>query len=187
MKTSLGPKLMVYPVPVLVVGTYDIDGRPNVMTASWGGICCSQPPCLNVSLRKATYSYHNMLQRKAFTVSIPSAEYVRQADYFGIASGRDTDKFAAAGLTAQRSEVVDAPFVAEFPIVMECRLMQAIELGLHTQFIGEVLDTKLTPDALTPEGEVDIRKLNPLIYATGTREYYGSGEFVAKAFTAGHE
>lgn len=187
MKTSLGPKLLVYPVPVLVVGSYDAKGNPNVMTASWGGICCSAPPCVNISLRQATQTYHNIVARKAFTISIPSQEYVRQADYFGLSSGHHTDKFAASGLTAIKSETVDAPYVAEFPLVLECRLLQTVELGLHTQFIGEVIDTKVDPQALSPEGHVDIRKLKPLVYATDTKEYFSTGEFVAKAFTAGRE
>lgn len=187
MKTSLGPKLLLYPAPVLVVGSYDADGKPNVMTASWGGICCSQPPCVNVSLRKATYSYNNLISRKAFTLSLPSADYVRQADYFGLASGRDTDKFAASGLTPVRSDLVDAPYVAEFPLVLECRLLRAIELGLHTMFVGEVADVKADPAILTPEGDVDARKLQALLYATGSKEYYATGEFIAKAFSAGRQ
>jgi len=187
MQTSLGPKLFLYPAPVLVVGTYDAAGKPNVMTASWGGICCSQPPCVNVSLRKATYTYQNIIDRKAFTLSIPSEDYVRQADYFGLASGRDTDKFAASGLTAVRSELVDAPYVGEFPLILECKLVHTIELGLHTQFVGEVIDTKIDPVALTPDGRVDIRKINPLLYATGSKEYYAVGEFLGKAFSAGKE
>ena len=82
MKNSLGAKTLVYPTPVFVVGTYDKEGKPNVMTASWGGICCSQPPCVAVSLRKATYTHGNILARKAFTISIPSESHVQQADYF---------------------------------------------------------------------------------------------------------
>ena len=76
MKKSLGAKTLVYPTPVFVVGTYDANGKPNVMTASWGGICCSQPPCVAVSLRKATATYGNIVARKAFTISIPSETYV---------------------------------------------------------------------------------------------------------------
>jgi len=187
MKTSLGPKLLLYPAPVMVVGSYDADGKPNVMTASWGGICCSQPPCVSVSLRKATYSYHNIVLRKAFTLSLPSADHVRQVDYFGLSSGHDTDKFAASGLTAQRSDLVDAPYVAEFPLILECRLVQAIELGLHTMFVGEIADVKANPAILTPFGDVDMQKLQPLLYATDTKEYYGVGELVAQAFAMGRE
>ena len=114
MKKSLGAKTLVYPTPVFVVGTYDKEGKPNVMTASWGGICCSQPPCVAVSLRKATYTHGNILARKAFTISIPSEDHVQQADYFGLVSGRSGDKLAATKLTPVRSELVDAPYVKEF-------------------------------------------------------------------------
>jgi flavin reductase (DIM6/NTAB) family NADH-FMN oxidoreductase RutF len=98
MKESLGAKPIVYPAPVLVVGTYDREGKPNVMTAAWGGICCSKPPCVSVSLRKATYSFGNILERKAFTINIPSEAHARVADYFGMASGKGVDKLAAVGL-----------------------------------------------------------------------------------------
>ena len=100
MKKSLGAKTLAYPTPVWVVGSYDSEGKPNIMTVAWGGICCSQPPCVTVSLRKATYSYGNIMARKAYTVSIPSVRYLREADYVGIYSGRHEDKFAETGLTA---------------------------------------------------------------------------------------
>jgi flavin reductase (DIM6/NTAB) family NADH-FMN oxidoreductase RutF len=185
MKTSLGPKTLLFPVPVLVVGTYDAQGKPNVMTASWGGICCSQPPCINISLRKATYSHHNIVERKAFTLNLPSENFVRQADYFGLASGRETDKFAAAGLTPVRSDLVDAPYVEEFPLVLECRLVHTAELGLHTLFVGEILDAKIDPSILNAEGQVDIKALQPILYSVGTKDYYGVGERLGQAFSVG--
>ncbi len=92
MKKSLGAKTLVYPTPVFVVGSYDANGKPNVMTASWGGICCSQPPCVAGSLRKATATYGNIVARKAFTISIPSEAHVQAVDYFGLVSGRNVDK-----------------------------------------------------------------------------------------------
>lgn len=186
MKKSLGALTLVYPTPVFVVGTYDKDGVPNVMTASWGGICCSQPPCVAVSLRKATYTYGNILERKAFTISIPSEDYVKQADYFGLVSGSHTDKFATTGLTPMRSEVVDAPYVKEFPLVVECRLAHTFELGLHTEFVGEVVDVKAEEGVMTA-GMVDIQKLKPLTFTPDTREYYGIGKFIGKAFSIGEK
>jgi len=84
MKISLGAKTLAYPTPVWVVGSYDREGKPNIMTVAWGGICCSQPPCITVSLRKATYSYGNIMERKAYTVSIPSVRDMREADFVGI-------------------------------------------------------------------------------------------------------
>ena len=88
MKKSFGPRTLLYPTPVWVLGSYDKAGRPNVMTFSWGGICCSKPPCVSVSLRQATYTYGNIIERKAFTINIPSERYARETDYFGMVSGR---------------------------------------------------------------------------------------------------
>ena len=126
------------------------------MTAAWGGIACSKPPCVSVSLRAATASHGNIMARKAFTISLPGEANAAQADYFGIYSGRDHDKFAELGLTAVRSELVDAPYIAEFPMVLECKVVAVHELGLHTQFIGEILDVKADEAVLTPEGGVDL-------------------------------
>jgi flavin reductase (DIM6/NTAB) family NADH-FMN oxidoreductase RutF len=187
MKKSLGAKTLVYPTPVFVVGTYDQTGKPNVMTASWGGICCSQPPCVAVSLRKATYTHGNIIARKAFTISIPSEEYVRHADCFGLVSGRSTDKFAAAKLTPMKSDLVDAPYVQEFPLILECRLAHTFELGLHTQFVGEIVDVKAEETAFGSSGLLDIKKVNPLVFTPDTQAYYGIGGFVGKAFSIGEK
>jgi len=185
MTKSLGPKTLIYPAPVLVVGTYNKAGKPNVMTASWGGICCSQPPCVAVSLRKATSSHGNILDRGAFTVSIPSEKYVKEVDYFGLVSGRSMDKFAATKLTPVKSKLVDAPYVKEFPLVMECKLVHVAELGLHTQFVGEVIDAKADESIIGDSGAIDIKKLKPLVFAPDTQDYYGIGSFKGKVFSAG--
>jgi flavin reductase (DIM6/NTAB) family NADH-FMN oxidoreductase RutF len=184
-KKSLGPKTLLYPAPVVVVGSYNTDGKPNVMTASWAGICCSDPPCIAVSLRKATLSHGNILRRKAFTISIPSEEYVQHVDYFGLVSGRTVDKFAATKLSPVKSKVVDAPYVREFPLVLECKLVHVFELGLHTQFVGEVQDVKAEDLILGHDGAIDIKRLNPLVFTPDTQDYYGIGKFVAKVFSAG--
>jgi flavin reductase (DIM6/NTAB) family NADH-FMN oxidoreductase RutF len=187
MKRSLGAKTILYPTPTLLVGTYDEADKPNLMTAAWGGICNSRPPCIYVSLRKATYSHHCILANHGYTVSVLSENHVRQADYCGIASGRDANKFEVTGLTPVASDLVHAPYVAEAPLVIECRLVQALELGLHTQFIGEVLDVKAEDDVLDRWGRVDVAKLRPIIFAPDSREYYGLGEFLGKAFEIGKE
>jgi flavin reductase (DIM6/NTAB) family NADH-FMN oxidoreductase RutF len=187
MKKSLGAKTILYPTPVLIVGTYDDAGTPNGMAAAWGGICCSRPPCVSVSLRKATYSYASIVARQAFTVSVPSEGYAVEADYFGMASGRDGNKFEAAGLTAVRSELVDAPYVAEFPLVLECKLLHTIEIGLHTAFIGEVLDVKADESALDEEGRIDVERVRPFMFAPGNQAYYGLGERLGQAFSIGRQ
>jgi flavin reductase (DIM6/NTAB) family NADH-FMN oxidoreductase RutF len=185
MMKSLGAKTLIYPAPVLVVGSYDKSGKPNAMTASWGGICCSQPPCVAVSLRKATQSHGNILERQAFTISIPSEKYIKEADYLGLVSGRSLDKFAAAKLTPVKSKLVDAPYVKEFPLALECKLVHVAELGLHTQFVGEVIDAKADDSIIGDGGAIDIRKLKPLIFTPDTQEYFGVGAFKGKVFSAG--
>jgi flavin reductase (DIM6/NTAB) family NADH-FMN oxidoreductase RutF len=185
MKKSFGAKTLVFPTPVWVVGTYDKEGKPNVMAVAWGGICCSQPPCVAVSLRKATYSYGSMMERKAFTVNVPSEAHAREADYVGIATGRKVDKFAAAGLTPVRSELVDAPYVAEFPLVLECRLLRTVEIGLHTQFIGEIVDVKADETVLGEKGIPDIEKVKPIVYAPEVGTYYRIGGSLGRAYSIG--
>ena len=187
MKRSVGAKTMLMPTPVLVVGSYDKAGRPNVMTVAWGGICCSEPPCINISLRKATYTYGNIVERKAFTVQLATEPYLKEADYFGIASGKDVDKFTATGLTPVRAEFVDAPYIREFPIVFECTLFETIEIGLHTEFIGMIVDVKIDEDMITENGFPDVRKIKPLVLVPSIRDYYSFGTVLGKAFKIGKE
>ena len=187
MKKSIGPRTMAFPTPVWVVGTYDQDGKPNAMTAAWASICCSKPPAIGVSLRKATYSYGNLVAHQAFTVSVPSEAHVREADYFGMATGRDVNKFAAARLTPAASTLVDAPFVAEFPLVLECKLIHTLEIGLHTLFIGEILDVKADVDVLGDKGFPDIEKVRPIIFGPEIRTYHGIGRYLGQAFAVGKD
>jgi len=187
MKKSLGAKTLIFPTPAWVVGTYDKEGKPNAMTIAWGGICCSDPPCVCVSLRKATYSYGNILYRQAFTVNVPSEKYARQVDYFGIASGKTTDKLTAAGLTPVSSDLVAAPYIKEFPLILECKLLQSLEIGLHTEFIGQIVDVKADEEMLDDKGLPDMEKIKPMVYAPEVRGYYGIGRFLGKAFSIGKE
>lgn len=182
MKISIGAGTFAAPSPVWVVGTYDADDRPNMMTAAWGGICCSRPPCIYVSLREATYSHGNILSRRAYTVSIPGEEYWREADYTGIASGRDTDKFEDTALTPAKSAVVDAPYVDEYPLVLECRLKETVDLGLHTMFVGEIVDVKADQDVLTND-RPDVQKIKPILFGSGDRGYHSVGPRIGDAFT----
>lgn len=185
MKISIGSKTLLYPTPVLLVGTYDEHDKANLMVAAWGGICSSKPVCINVSLRAATYSHRAIIARKAFTLGIPSESQVKEADYMGIATGEKVDKFAEAGWSAVKSDMVDAPYAAEIPFVMECKLIKTVELGLHTMFIGEVMDVKVEKQILGEDGQPDIKKLNPLAFAPDNRKYYSIGDFVGDAFSIG--
>jgi flavin reductase (DIM6/NTAB) family NADH-FMN oxidoreductase RutF len=185
MKKSLGPGTWLYPTPVFVVGTYDAAGKANVMTVAWGGICCSKPPCVAISVRKATYTYGNLMERRAFTISLPTQDQIVPADYFGVASGRDVDKFAATGLTPMASDLVDAPYVGEFPFVLECKVVHVAELGLHTLFVGEVLDVKVDEGCLDAKGRPTAELMRPVWWGPSENQYYGLGENLGRGFSLG--
>lgn len=184
-KQSLGPQTCIYPTPVLLVGSYDADGKANVMTAAWGGICNSVPVCVNVSIRKARHTYAAIMARRAFTISLPGKALIEQADFAGMASGRNMDKFAKAGLTAVRSKLVDAPYLDECPVVLELRLYTTLEMPSHTMFVGQVEDVKADQACLTPDGNIDFMLAQTLVYDTSAKCYHIPGNVVGKAYSIG--
>jgi flavin reductase (DIM6/NTAB) family NADH-FMN oxidoreductase RutF len=169
------------------VGTYDKDGKPNAAAVAWGGTCGSKPPCVAVSLRAATYTHGNIVARKAFTVNVPSVAFAKEADFFGIASGRTVDKFKATGLTPVKSDLVDAPCIREFPLVAECRLYKTVDLGLHTLFVGEILDVKADESVLDPDqvGTAKMELVDPFLFDTHRRSYRAIGKALGPAFEMG--
>lgn len=177
-KRSLGVRSEIHPKPALVIGSYDKDGNPNIMTAAWVGICNSDPLSISVSMRPATYSHGNVTETKSFTVNIPSAQMAKYVDYAGRFSGKDVNKFEETGLTPVKGEFVNAPYIKEFPIVIECEVTEYHDLGSHRQFIGKIVDVKADEAILNADGKVDVNLLNPLIYAGGN--YYETGRLIAK-------
>lgn len=176
-KVDYGNRLLIYPKPAVVIGSYNADSVPNIMTAAWAGVCNSYPPKIAVSMRPATLSYHNLTLNQAFTVNVPSTRDVAVVDFVGRFSGHDMNKFERLGLTALQADSVYAPYIAEFPISIECRITEMIDLGSHRQFIGEVINTKVAAQLITADGKIDVKALDPLTYTGG---YYGLGSWVAK-------
>ena len=173
---------------MLIIGTYGSDGRPNIMTAAWGGIASSKPPCVSVSLREATLTYHNIKQAGAFTVNIPSEKHLREADFVGIVSGRDCDKFKETRLTPEKSKLVNAPIVKEFPYSLECNLVREVDCGLHTMFIGEIVGMVADSEVLNPNQLPDIEKVRPIMWGSfGSMAYYTIGDKLGDAFSVGKE
>ncbi len=187
MKQSIGAKTIVFPTPVLIIGSYDEGGRPNLMTVAWGGICSSQPPSITISIRPARQTYRNIMKSQAFTVNIPSTDQVKAADTLGIYSGAQEDKFALTGLTPVKSEWVNAPYVEEFPLALECKVTHTLEIGVHTQFIGEILNAIADQRVLDKDGNVDIAKVQPFCFSPSDGGYYRIGEFIGQAFSIGRK
>jgi len=181
-KISVGVKGHIMPKPALVIGTYGADGNPNIMTAAWAGICNSNPLSIAVSIRESRLSYENIMATKSFTVNVPSTALVAEMDYLGNISGHDVDKFKELGLTPMKGEYVNAPYIKEFPIAIECEVTQVINLGSHTQFIGKVIDTKVDEHLIKENGAIDIEALQPVFYED--EYYYSYGIPVAKPWDA---
>ncbi len=177
-KRSFGPKNAIYPEPAMVIGTYDKNGTPNVMAASWFGIANSRPLKIAVSLRPATYSYHNIMENMAFTVNIPDASLAPFVSFVGKYSGKDMNKFEVTGYTPVKADSINAPYVNEFPIVLECRVTEYHDLGSHRQFIGQVIDTKIDEHVLTKKNRVDFDLFSPLIVGAGG--YFQGGDYVGR-------
>jgi flavin reductase (DIM6/NTAB) family NADH-FMN oxidoreductase RutF len=188
MKISLPAQTILLPSPVLIIGTYGPDGKPNIMNAAWGGIASSKPPCISVSLREATFTYHNIKRNEAFTVNFPSEKYLKEADYVGMVSGREHDKFKETRLTPEKSKLINAPIVKEFPYTLECKLARQVDLGMHTMFIGEIVGMVADSEVLSPNQLPDIEKVRPMLWGCfGSVAYYKVGDKLGNAFSVGNE
>ena len=186
MKNNVGPELGIYPTPLVVVGTYDKSDKPNLITLAWVGVCCSEPPCVQVSVRQNRHTYAAIAARRVFSVNVPSAKYVAETDYAGLASGRSADKFGVTKLTPMRGEVVDAPMIMEFPISMECRLMHTLSLGSHDMFVGEIVACWVDDAVLGENGKPDPQKVDPFTFSVGGG-YFGLGGFIAASHNVGRK
>ncbi len=173
----------IFPMPVLMVATYNEDGSVNVMNAAWGTMLSRYQVILNLTETHKTVK--NIKERKAFTVSIADEAHMVEADYFGMASGNNTpDKFAKSGLTAVKSERVDAPIIAEFPLCMECEFVTYLDGEYGCGVIGKVVNT--TADESVLEGNnVDITKVSAIAFDPYTHGYYKVTERVGDAFKDG--
>ena len=184
MKQDLGVVQAVYPMPVLMVAAYGENDKVNVMNAAWGMICNEDRLALFIDEDHKTTQ--NILNRKAFTVSIADRKHMDVADFFGIATGNKmADKFERTGYTATKSRHVDAPIVEEFPVVMECELAEVVETESMYCIVGKIVNTAAEESVLDENGKVNPAKLDALIFDQFQHGYYVSGEQVGKAWNAG--
>ena len=171
----------IFPMPVLMIATYNDDGSVNVMNAAWGTMLERDQVMLNLTETHKTVQ--NIKERKSFTVSITDSKHVKEADYFGVVSGNNTpDKFAKSGLSYSKSELIDAPIINEFPICLECEFIEYGECGV----IGKVVN--VTADESVMNGDnVDISKVSAIAFDPYTHGYYKVTERVGNAFKDGFE
>ena len=189
MKKRLGASDMFFPIPTILV----VSGRgndANIITIVWSGIVSSTPPTIGISLYKERHSLALIRAAGEFTVNIASAEFVKEADYCGIVSGRTSNKFSDTGLTPIPGSVVRSPIINECPYNMECKVVKEIELGDWILVLGEIVETHIDEDKIINNNEkikIDISKVNPLTYCAGIREYWQLGDKVGEGFSAGKQ
>lgn len=170
-KKDFGPITALVPLPVALVSCKKPDSKPNIITISWIGIVCSEPPMISISVRKNRFSYDIIKSSGEFVVNITSGKLSKAVDLCGSYSGSDYNKFELAELTEEKASKVRVPMIAECPINMECQVRSRIELGSHDLFIAEIVATHIDESVLT-DGRLDIEKLDPLVYCTKARQYW---------------
>ena len=181
MRKDFGRKSWLFPMPVLIVGSYDENGVPNAMNAAWGGIYDTN--LVMVCLADDHKTTDNIKKNGAFSLSFATADTVAPCDYVGIVSANDEpDKFAVAGFHATKSTHVNAPLIDELPVAVECRLLKFNEDGIC---IGEIINISADDSVLDEQGRIDAKRLDPIIYDSVSHSYWSFGDRVGQAFSDG--
>lgn len=183
MKIQIKATEAIFPMPVLLISTFNNDGSVDVMNAAWGTMLERDKVALNLTETHKTVE--NIKSRKGFVIHIADAKHVAQADYFGVVSGhKEADKFAKSGMTFTKSELIDAPIINEFPIAMECEFIEYQSDDTGMGVIGRVLRTSVE-EANMKDGKVDIDSLEAIAFDPYTHGYYKVVGRVGNAFSDG--
>ena len=182
MRKNFGAKAILYPMPVLIIGTYDENGKPNAMNAAWGGI--SEENEISVCLSEEHKTTENIIYSGAFTVSIADAKHVTECDYLGVVSGNKVEnKLEKCGFSTTRSELVNAPIINELPMALECK-MKSYDPET-CRLVGEIVNLSIDDSALDKNGNVDLSLLAPITYDPMNHNYVALGAIVGQAFSDG--
>lgn len=161
------PATLLNPVPVVMVTCVDNSGKPNIITLAWAGTINSDPPMLSISVRKERYSYGLLREKGEFVVNLATEKLAFATDFCGVKSGRDIDKFAETGLTAEKASIVGAPLIKECPISLECVVKNRLELGSHDMFIAEIVATDVEESLIDENGKLQVEKAGLICYSHG--------------------
>lgn len=179
-------KPYLFPMPVLMIATYGENDKVDVMNMAWGGICGTREVSLNIGEDHKTSK--NIKERGAFTLSIADIDHIKEADFFGIASGNNMeDKFERTGLTATKSEKVDAPIVNEFPVTLECKVVEDKMECYGHHVIGEIVGVLVDEKVLDEKGKIDVPKIGAFCFDQFRNGYYAIGEQVGTAWKTGRD
>lgn len=176
----------VTPLPVLMVGTYDDEGKANVMNIAWGGQCGPKHIALNIGITpEGKKTLKNIELKKEFTVSYATKDTMEISDYFGLFSGNVVDKIEESGVSVQKAENVDAPIIAEYPLAVECKVLSIKEELGEMKVIGEIVNMSVDESILDDDGNISVDKLHPIMFDSIGNTYRVIGEVVGQAFNDG--
>lgn len=161
------PSTLLNPVPVVMVTCADEAGKANIITLAWAGTINSDPPMLSISVRRERYSYSLIKEKGQFAVNLTTQKLAFATDLCGVKSGRDIDKFEAAGLTAEKASVIDVPIIKESPVSLECVVKNRLELGSHDMFIAEIVAVNVEDGLLDDNGKLLLDKAGLICYSHG--------------------
>ena len=172
-KKLLKPQTLLIPLPAVMVSCQRKNEKPNIITASWVGICCSEPPMISVAIRKNRFSHSIITKSMEFVVNLTKEDQLDVVDYCGNTSGKNVDKFKETDLNPIKGEKVNAPLIKECPFNLECVVRKILKLGSHDLFIGEIVAVHADKEYLDKKDQPDMKKFKPLIYVTKAQEYWG--------------
>ncbi|MCX7842358.1 MAG: flavin reductase family protein [Clostridia bacterium] len=164
------PTTILSPVPAVMATCVNSEGKPNIITIAWAGTINSEPPMLSISVRKSRYSYDLIKDKGEFVVNLTNRRLAFAADFCGVRSGRDTDKFEAMRLTCEKASKVDVPLIKESPVNIECVVKNVVGLGSHDMFIAEVVAVNVDERLLDKKGKLHMDKADLICYSHG--EYW---------------
>lgn len=185
---DLGSNAAAYghPMPVMMVATYDENGTVNVMNAHWCTMSEGKHIALCIGESKKTHA--NIEKMRAFTVALANRKFIKEADYFGIATGHNVpDKFARTGMKAVKSAHVNAPIIEGFPLVIECELAEVIRTAHFHAVIGKIVNVAADESVLNETGKIDVTKTGMLFFDSFSASYFTLGEKAGKAWSEGRE
>ncbi|MDE7274969.1 MAG: flavin reductase family protein [Lachnospiraceae bacterium] len=177
-KISFKPGNMLYPLPAVMVSVAGQDGKTNIITIAWAGTICTNPPMASISVRPSRYSHHMIMETGEFVINLTTADLAYATDYCGVRSGRDVDKWKEAKLTPVKSDIVRAPYIAESPVNIECRVVETKQLGSHDLFLAEVVAVHVDDQYMDEKGSFHLEQTRPIVYSHGA--YYDMGKKLGK-------
>ena len=179
MKIDWKPGTLIYPVPAVMVTVGKDESEYNILTIGWTGTICTNPAMCYISVRPERHSYPILKRNMEFVINLTTEKLALATDWCGVRSGKDFDKFKEMNLTPAKAKIVNAPYIEESPLCIECRVQEILSLGSHDMFIAEVVNILADEAYIDPQtGAFDMEKAGLLAYAHG--KYYGLGELIGK-------